>query len=125
MDEHAQETGRWVKLLIQGMVGIFVASIAYPFIKYLWLHRPMDDKTLFETRCSSCHRLPSLDRSRDWPWASVVANMRYLNGADAVISEEEAMRITDYLTRQHELRWRAKDAKDAKASAKQEDTHEQ
>ena len=69
----------------------------------------MDDRTLFETRCIGCHRLPSLERTRDWDWGSVVANMRYLNGAGEVISDEEAMRITDYLNSQHEARWSLKE----------------
>lgn len=92
--------------LVRGLVLLFVLSIAWPLLRYAWEHRPMNDEALFEMRCSVCHTLPKLERSRDWDWGSVVATMRYFNGADRVISDEEAERITDYLVTQHERRWR-------------------
>jgi|GEM_PF-2532110 len=92
----------WV---VRGLILLFVLPILWPFLRYTWQHRPMHDKTLFETRCSACHTLPTLARSRDWDWGSVVATMRYQNGAGEVISDEEAIRITDYLLRQHARRW--------------------
>lgn len=99
--------------LVRILILLFVLPILWPLLRYAWQHRPMDDKTLFETRCSACHALPSLARSRDWDWGAVVATMRYLNGADAVISDEEAMRITDYLMEQHERRWQGRGDDDA------------
>lgn len=86
------------------MIALFLSVLIWPLGQWAWNHRPMSDQLLFENRCAQCHALPSLERSADWPWDTTVATMRYFHGADRVISDDEATRITDWLMQQQEMR---------------------
>ncbi len=66
-----------------------------------WIDHPSTPAELYSKRCSSCHELPDLSGYRQDELAPLVNFMRTHNGADRVISEEEARVIIRFL----EDRW--------------------
>ena len=73
------------------VIGIIAVVIIY------WLKIPGTPRELFETRCSTCHDLPSLSGYQRHELAPLVNFMRSHNGASRVISEQEAQLIIRYL----------------------------
>ena len=58
---------------------------------------PDDPRRLLRKRCSTCHKLPDLSPFRSEDMSRIVRTMRENNGADKVISRDEAEIITRYL----------------------------
>lgn len=63
----------------------------------IWGSRGGGTAGLYRERCSTCHALPDLSRIRQNEIAGIVRTMRVKNGADKVISGDEADQITGYL----------------------------
>lgn len=62
-----------------------------------WIQYPSTPAELYQRRCSSCHILPDLTGYRRDELAPLVNFMRTHNGADRVISDEEARIIIRFL----------------------------
>ncbi len=58
---------------------------------------PRTPEELFRRRCTRCHGLPDLSRFARRQIEGIVRTMRERNGADEVITEEEAAVIVKYL----------------------------
>jgi len=85
------------KHLLLGLLGaIGIGSIGFAGL-YYWSETPKTPHALFEKRCTTCHVLPNLSGYRRHELAPLVDFMRRHNGADRVISDQEALTITTYL----------------------------
>jgi mono/diheme cytochrome c family protein len=81
--------------LVVAALGV-IAALAAAFA--IWIARdPIGPAELFRTRCSTCHGLPDLSRFHAADLAGIVRTMRDKNGADKVISDDEARAIVRYL----------------------------
>ncbi|MDP4033891.1 MAG: hypothetical protein Q8P60_13755 [Pseudorhodobacter sp.] len=65
----------------------------------VWLARPgpATPEEFFLDRCSRCHKLPTLAGYHQTDIRAIVRTMRVRNGADKVITDEEAEMIITYL----------------------------
>ncbi len=61
------------------------------------LRPPRTPRELFQRRCSHCHELPRMNQFGKRNMAGIVRTMRTHNGADKVITEQEAAVIVKYL----------------------------
>ncbi|MEJ2691775.1 MAG: hypothetical protein P8166_01675 [Candidatus Thiodiazotropha sp.] len=74
------------------LVGVAVAGAAL-----YWMEYPSTPAELYQKRCSDCHKLPDLSSYRRDELAPLVHFMRSHNGADRVITKQEARMIIQYL----------------------------
>ncbi len=58
-----------------------------------------DNKSLFEKKCSTCHSIdrPKSKKKTEDEWKKTVMRMKNVNGA--AITDEEAKKIIDYLSK--------------------------
>ena len=68
-----------------------------------YLRVPRTPKELFERRCTQCHNLPNMGQFGRRNMEGIVRAMREKNGADKVITDEEAVVIVRYL--EETARW--------------------
>ena len=62
-----------------------------------WIDYPSTPAELYRKRCSDCHKLPDLSSYQRDELAPLVNFMRTHNGADRVITKQEARIIIHYL----------------------------
>ena len=70
---------------------------------WVWLSIPRTPQEMSERRCTQCHRLPNMEQFGKRNMKGIVRAMREKNGADKVITEEEAAVIVKYL--EEKARW--------------------
>lgn len=78
------------------VTGLLIALVV---LIYGWWRQPGTPEELFQARCSSCHEL-RVERLCEFPpvlLPAIVEVMRREQGADEVISAEEALIIQHYL----------------------------
>lgn len=90
----------WVverKLLAAAAAAGVLVAVLVVWLSWSWLGSPDSAAQLFRKRCTSCHELPDLSGYRRQDISGIVETMMSTNGADKVITPEEARRITTFL----------------------------
>lgn len=73
------------------------ALLVATLLTWIWLQTPRTPDQLFAKRCSTCHQLPNLAVYRKDEIKGIVTTMLTKNGADKVITPDEARTIIAYL----------------------------
>lgn len=88
--------------VLAGVLAVAVLSTG-SWALWQWIRIPRTPKEMFERRCTQCHALPNMEQFGRRNMEGIVRTMREKNGADKVITEEEAAVIVRYL--EEKARW--------------------
>jgi hypothetical protein len=83
---------------------LFLAVFAVAAAALYWKEYPSTPAELYRKRCSDCHKLPDLSSYQRDELAPLVNFMRTHNGADRVITTQEARLIIQYLEQSWPIR---------------------
>lgn len=83
---------------------LLLAGIAVVGAALYWKEYPSTPTELYRKRCSDCHKLPDLSSYRRDELAPLVNFMLTHNGADRVITKQEARIIIQYLEQSWPIR---------------------
>lgn len=98
------EQTTWTKRVGYARALLFLAVFAVAGAALYWMEYPSTPAELYRKRCSDCHTLPDLSSYQRDELAPLVNFMRTHNGADRVITKQEARIIIQYLEQSWPIR---------------------